>query len=346
MATISELKAKRAKAETNKFLPDEMRKKVIAKIDKEISELERKSEKKPAEKKPAREKLINDVKTKSTAKKELHEYQDEVIEQLIMLNKTSEWYASKMVNKPENHKILFRHYNSDSNAKHPAINILSREFSNKKGALVVVDVEYKDADNYKDSYSFGVIPEKLSSIFGPWDDGMDVSVDTFGFTKPGWSEFLDSDEKGHDYTMVEIQTIYDFEAGKALDNEDQLKSDKAWSLALSGNKSTAEKHQKKETKSEKKEEKDKSGSKKKDDEYDCDDLIKKERERASKAKKSAKKSAAKPEVKKTEEAIKKTGDAIEAKYKDGKLTKPQIMKIIKQLLAEVDFLQKLLKKAK
>lgn len=81
---------------------------------------------------------------------------------------------------------------------------------------------------------------------------------------------------------------------------------------------------------------------KKGADYDCDELI--EKEKARKA--SSKKSAAKSPAKKSGDAIEKTTDAIEKKAEDGELTKEQILALIQKFKKEIRRLETLLKTAK
>jgi len=76
--------------------------------------------------------------------------------------------------------------------------------------------------------------------------------------------------------------------------------------------------------------------------YDCDEIIAKEKARKAAAKKSAKK----PEVKKSVNAVEKTTQSIKKKYKEGDLTKAQIESLISELTASINELKQLLKTAK
>lgn len=76
--------------------------------------------------------------------------------------------------------------------------------------------------------------------------------------------------------------------------------------------------------------------------YDCDELIEKEKARQ----KSSKKSAAKSPAKKSGDVIEKTGEAIEKKAEEGELTKEQILQLIQKFKKEIRRLEKLLKTAK
>lgn len=80
--------------------------------------------------------------------------------------------------------------------------------------------------------------------------------------------------------------------------------------------------------------------------YDCDELIQKEKDRRAAQKKSAKKADATPDVKKVEKAAEKLGDRVQKKYKEGDLTKAEIKKIIEELQQQIKELQELLKTAK
>ncbi len=76
--------------------------------------------------------------------------------------------------------------------------------------------------------------------------------------------------------------------------------------------------------------------------YDCDELISKEKARKASSKKSDKK----PEIKKSETAIKSATEGIKNKYKEGDLTKDQILKLIQELRKDIKQLENLLKSAK
>ncbi len=76
--------------------------------------------------------------------------------------------------------------------------------------------------------------------------------------------------------------------------------------------------------------------------YNCDELIEKEKARKASSKKSDKK----PEVKKSETAIKSATEGIKNKYKEGDLTKDQILKLIQELRKDIKQLENLLKSAK
>ncbi len=76
--------------------------------------------------------------------------------------------------------------------------------------------------------------------------------------------------------------------------------------------------------------------------YDCDELIAKEKARHASSKKSAKKSPAE----KSEKAIDTVVDAIENKVEEGELTKAQLLKMIQKLRKEIKHLETLLKTAK
>jgi len=80
--------------------------------------------------------------------------------------------------------------------------------------------------------------------------------------------------------------------------------------------------------------------------YDCDELIQKEKDRKAAAKKVAKKADAIPTVKKVEKSAEKLGDRVQKKYKEGELTKAEIKKIIEELQQQIQELQELLKKTK
>lgn len=80
--------------------------------------------------------------------------------------------------------------------------------------------------------------------------------------------------------------------------------------------------------------------------YDCDELIEKEKARKASAKKSAKKADATPTAKKDEKAAEKLGERVKKHYKEGELSKAEIKKIIQELQEQIKELQKLYKTAK
>jgi len=80
--------------------------------------------------------------------------------------------------------------------------------------------------------------------------------------------------------------------------------------------------------------------------YDCDDLIAKEKERVKKSKDAAKKRAAEPEkteVTKAKEKIERTHETIEKKIEKGEFTKAQIAKLIGETKDLLKMLEKALK---
>lgn len=107
------------------------------------------------------------------------------------------------------------------------------------------------------------------------------------------------------------------------------------------------KKEKKETKSdEKKETKSEEKKESKKPDYDCDDLIAKEKERVKKQKEAAKKRAAEPEkteVTKAKEKIERTHETIEKKIEKGEFTKAQISKLIEETKDLLKMLEKALK---
>lgn len=82
------------------------------------------------------------------------------------------------------------------------------------------------------------------------------------------------------------------------------------------------------------------------EEYDCDELIKLEIERKAKRNESAKKTEKKPAITKNIEAIENVVERAGKQFKDGDLTKAQIIKMIAELHARIKDLEKLLKTAK
>ncbi len=82
------------------------------------------------------------------------------------------------------------------------------------------------------------------------------------------------------------------------------------------------------------------------EDYNCDELIEREKERKAKSKASTKKSEKIPEVTKEENKIEKVGKSVAKKYKEGELTKSQIKKLITELHMQIKELENLLKSAK
>ncbi len=80
--------------------------------------------------------------------------------------------------------------------------------------------------------------------------------------------------------------------------------------------------------------------------YDCDALVKKEKERHENAKKAAATRAAAPkktETTKVKETLEKITDKVEKKYESGDLTKAQIVKMISEFRNKIKDLENLLK---
>lgn len=81
---------------------------------------------------------------------------------------------------------------------------------------------------------------------------------------------------------------------------------------------------------------------KKAPDYDCDDIIAKEKERRAKKKKIDKT----PTNKRDEKAVKKVVDRVKKHYKQGELSKSQIQSLIKEFTDKLNELKELLKSAK
>lgn len=90
----------------------------------------------------------------------------------------------------------------------------------------------------------------------------------------------------------------------------------------------------------------KESSSKKATDYDCDELIKEAKERKAKQKLSAAKTEKKPAITKNIQAVEKAVERAEKQFKEGDLTKAQIIKMIAELQAKIKDLEKLLKTAK
>lgn len=77
--------------------------------------------------------------------------------------------------------------------------------------------------------------------------------------------------------------------------------------------------------------------------YDCDDLIEKEKARKAASKKSAKKAESTPVVKKDEKQIVKVVESIKKHYKEGSLTEDAVIKLIKEFSEKLAELKEILK---
>jgi hypothetical protein len=213
---------------------------------------------------------------------------------------------------------------------------VTKKPSTKIDNLIVAEVMYRDNANFKDTFTFGVVPS-LANQFKIGDD--EVSVAMFGFYTKDWQDFLGDkwdDEFGNEF--VEVLSITTYVPGMELDNVRELIDNTKWREAL------------KSKPSEKKPETTKPTS---DEDYDCDDLWDKEKKRRAKTKERALKKANAPtptQATKNRDAIEKVGDKLEAsiekRLQTGKVGKSELDKLIDETKALLKMLESYLDKVK
>ncbi len=318
MATKSELEAKIAKAKANSLMPEALKVKYIADIQKKIDALpgakaEPKKEEKPAKEhqrykikwfnskaKPQRiEEIVFDgedayEKAVAWGKKNLERFNTDVIQSTTdypsvaqMTEKPTSKPASGLKSAAKGDKVF-----DTKKEKWATVRKKSKpaKGSSLESEAFIIDITYEDGKK-----AMNMPASQFSIVDGGGNAHPERMEKEFG------KEFMESEDKG------------------------SLKT-----------------YPKKEKKAEPKKAEPAKPAGKKGVDYDCDELI--EKEKARKA--SAQKSAAKSPAKKSGDAIEKTTDAIEKKAEDGDLTKDQILALIQKFKKEIRRLEKLLKTAK
>ena len=232
-------------------------------------------------------------------------------------------------------KPFFREVGSDG---YDSDKMKSKKPSTKIDNLIVAEVMYRDNANFKDFFTFGVVPS-LANQFKIGDD--EVSVAMFGFYTKDWQDFLGDkwdDEFGNE--LVEVLSITTYVPGMELDNEKEIEDNTKWREALKSKPSEKKPETKTETKKPTSE-----------DDYDCDTLIEKEKTRRAKLKERALKKANAPkstQATKNRDAIEKVGDKLEAsiekRLETGKVSKNELTKLIDETKALLKMLESYLDK--
>jgi hypothetical protein len=206
------------------------------------------------------------------------------------------------------------------------------------GKLMVAEVVYRDASNYKDNYLFGILPEYVNDVK---EGDEEVPVGYFGITNEQWEEFGRDWNDEFDHYLLEVMKVYPYENDEMIDNSSELAVNSVkWNEALKGTK-----------KGKKIEPKTESKKPTSEDDYDCDTLIEKEKTRRAKIKERALKKANAPkptQATKNRDAIEKVGDKLEAsiekRLETGKVSKNELTKLIDETKALLKMLESYLDK--
>ncbi len=366
MATKAELLAKIEKAKANKMMPDALKTQYISKIQKELDALDAKSAPRVGVKPftPGQ-----GAKTKSNkAGQLLSEYESEVVDQLEEQGEMTRSDAQGMSETKGNTELIVKNYKVDISAAETAKKILSGAGEGKKKSPEFMKHQFgEDFMKSKDKGKLKTYPEKKSGVleFSKLKKGdflkkigsnLELKVIEVGkdYVK------LYNDVTDHENSYVDISNFVLSDGTPYPAKKESSKSEKDNTFVVFDSKGkpdsmqvsedAAKKYISRRPKASQSEMKYKEMASdeakklfdKKGVDYDCDELIAKERARKA----SAKKSAAKSPVKKSGDAIKKTADAIEKKAEDGELTKQQILDLIQKFKREIRRLEKLLKTAK